>query len=68
MSLCKVASVESPDGTRRAVVYRDSEWGEFRVNFTLDGTRKPRAYYHTDDKADALGTARLMCNLPPLKG
>lgn len=66
MSLRKVATVESFDHTRRAVVHRDTDSGEFRVAFTLDGVRKPRADYFTDDRTDAIGTARAMCDLSPL--
>lgn len=66
-TLRKVTTLQNADGTRRAVVYRDAEWGEFRVCFTLNGTEKPRADYFTDDKGDAIGTARAMCHLPPVQ-
>jgi hypothetical protein len=36
-----------------AKVYRDSEWNEWQVEFK----GSPKATYHTDDKADAIGTA-----------
>ncbi len=62
-TLRKVSTVESTDGTRRATVYRDVEWGEYRVSFTLNGTHKPAADYHTDDKGDATATARHFCHL-----
>lgn len=42
-------------------VYRDAEWNEYRVKFYADGHYNPRADYHTDDKKDAIDTAKLMC-------
>lgn len=41
-----------------AKVYRDSEWNEYRVRFYQDGHVQPAQDYHTDDKQDALDTAR----------
>lgn len=43
---------------RTAKVYRNAEWGEYQVKFYQDGDYLPDADYHTDDKADALSTAR----------
>ncbi len=41
-----------------ATVYRDAEWDEYRVKFFRDGVYQSKADYHTDDKEDALSTAR----------
>tara|TARA_R100000306_G_C4364565_1_gene136961 strand:+ start:98 stop:535 length:438 start_codon:yes stop_codon:yes gene_type:complete len=35
----------------------DADWGEYVVMVYLDGHRYEEADYHTDDKADAIGTA-----------
>lgn len=45
-------------GQSVAKVYRDSEWGEFVVSLFRAGVKT--ADYHTEDKTDALQTARLM--------
>ena len=44
-------------GTR--VIY-DSDWQEFCVYFYIDEVRYPEADYFTDDKEDALASARSM--------
>lgn len=42
-----------------AKVYRDTEQGVFLVKFYKDGTKyRPRADYETDDREDAIGTAK----------
>ena len=42
-----------------AKVYRDTEWNEYRVKFyDTEGQHLVHADYHTDDKDDALSTAR----------
>lgn len=38
--------------------YRDTEWGEYRVKMYVKGQHLQDADYHTDDKEDALDTAR----------
>ena len=43
---------------RAADVYRYTEWQEYRVKFARDGKELTEAAYFTDDKTDALGTAR----------
>ena len=43
---------------REARVYRDSDWQEWRVKFYEHGIYLAEADYHTDDKADAMHTAR----------
>lgn len=44
---------------KTAKVYRDAEWGEFRVKHFTDGQHHKDADYHTDDKEDAKNTAGL---------
>lgn len=58
MALRKIETLtgEAPD--RKAVVYRDTEWDEFRVKFHQGGVYLAKADYHTEDKEDALDTAR----------
>ena len=42
-----------------AKVYRDVEWNEYRVKFyDTDGQHFVNADYHTDDKQEALDSAR----------
>jgi len=57
VSLKKVA--EAGDDHRGAVVYYDKgkEYGEFRVLFFYEG-KTARPDYHTDDKQDAIHSAR----------
>jgi hypothetical protein len=55
--LKKVTQID--DGDNYAVVYRDAEYDEFRVKFYKAGKYiGDKADYHTDDKADAVGTAK----------
>ena len=54
----RIAYLHSSIG-HTAKVYRDSEWQEYRVKFyDTDGQHFTNADYHTDDKEDALTTAR----------
>jgi hypothetical protein len=47
------------DGAKTAKVYKDHEWGEYRVKFYTDGKHEGEdADYHTDDKDDANDTAK----------
>lgn len=50
---------------RCAKVYRDAEWNEYRVKFFTNGFHQSRADYHTDDKQDAIDTAKYMIGLKP---
>ncbi len=43
---------------REACVYKDSDWQEWRVKFYEHGIHLLNVDYHTDDKADAMHTAR----------
>lgn len=43
---------------KSAKVYKDTEYGEHVVKFYTDGKHHKEADYHTDDKADAHGTAK----------
>lgn len=47
-------------GTFVARVYRDAEWGEYRARILRDGHPLAKLDYHTDDKTDALDTAKHM--------
>lgn len=49
---------------RTAKVYRDSEWGEWRVVFYLDGVKQAGSDYHAGDKEDSLHMAALYCEGP----
>lgn len=42
-----------------AKVYRDAEWNEYVVVFCALGVKQEGADYHTDDKEDAINTARV---------
>lgn len=43
--------------THTAKVYRDSEWNEFVVVFSVDSHILNKSDYHTSDKQDATDTA-----------
>jgi hypothetical protein len=43
-------------------VYRDTEWDEYSVRVFKNGVEQVMASYHTDDKQDAIDTARAMTN------
>lgn len=45
------------EGKHTAKVYKDSDWGEHRVKFYVDGKHQPDEDYHTDDVEDAKDTA-----------
>lgn len=45
-------------GKRTAKIYKDSETQEYVVKFYIDGVYQKDADYFTDDKQDALGTAK----------
>jgi hypothetical protein len=44
-------------GSKSYKLYKDTDWGEYRVKFYEDGKHLTKADYHTDDKQDALDTA-----------
>ena len=47
------------EGAKTAKVYKDHEWGEYRVKFYTDGKHEgEEADYHTDDRDDANDTAK----------
>lgn len=48
-----------PEG-RTAKVYKDADWGEYRVKHYVNGQHQANADYHTDDLEDAHGTAQAM--------
>lgn len=45
-------------GNKSYKIYKDLEWGEFRVKFYENGKHLVDADYHTDDMQDAIGTAQ----------
>ena len=45
------------EGARTAKVYKDPDWGEYRVKHYQDGVHLPKADAHTDDRDDAVGMA-----------
>jgi len=45
-------------GNKTAKIYKDSDTGEFIVKFYVDGVYQKDADYFTDDREDALGTAK----------
>lgn len=49
-------------GQHRAVVQRSAEWQEFRVRLYHHATQVEGADYHTDDRTDAITTARTMAS------
>jgi hypothetical protein len=46
------------DGKKTAKIYRDSDTEEYIVKFYVDGVYQRKADYFTDDKQDAIGTAK----------
>lgn len=50
------------DGPHRAYVIKDDHWDEFRAELWIDGEHQKNADYHTDDRTDALHTAKHMLN------
>lgn len=49
-------------GAHSAKVYKNPEWGEIVVKTFRDGVYQPKNDYHTDDMADAHGTAMSQLN------
>lgn len=70
MALRKIGQFEA--NGKKAVVYRDAEWEEYRVKFWVDFNGSPvyqvDADYHTDDKVDAMDTAESIVNKPQKVG
>jgi hypothetical protein len=61
------AEFTGPHGYTR--VYYDSDWQEYRVKLWQgkDRVREKNSDYHTDDRQDALDTAKIMANEPRYK-
>ena len=53
----KLTKVFNSDTGRGFTIYKDTEWGEYRVQFYADHKHLLDADYHTDDKQDAYDTA-----------
>lgn len=45
------------EGKKTAKVYKDADWGEYRVKHFVDGVHQKEADYHASDKDDAMDTA-----------
>lgn len=52
----KVDEFES--GTHKATIHKDTDTGEYKVKFHTDGKHLKDADYFTDEKDDAIGTAK----------
>lgn len=50
------------NGPFKAVIQRSAEWQEFRVRLYGPEGLEAKADYHTDDRTDALLTAKTMAN------
>jgi len=46
------------NGNKTAKVYKDNEWGEYRVKHYTDGKHHSEADYHAGDADDAHNTAQ----------
>lgn len=57
----KIATHFSSDKSREAIIYRDSEFAEYKVAFYLDGDKQSEADYFTDSRLDAEDTAKYFC-------
>lgn len=53
---------ETTNGTRQVKVYRNAEFGEYQAKLYIKGAFIIDATYFTDDKMDAIDTARHMVN------
>lgn len=53
-----IATIHKAAAEATAKVYKDTDWGEYRVQFYRAGQHLIDADYHTDDKEDAHDTAR----------
>lgn len=58
----KVGTFFNQITAKKADVYRDAEWEEFRVKFYRFGVYQAEADYHTDDRRDADSTASYWVN------
>jgi hypothetical protein len=55
-----IKTFKRADGLVKTVVKFDEEYSEYQVFLYRAGKQVKAATYHTDDEADALGTAQLM--------
>jgi len=53
-----IQTYHSANREAAAKVYRSAEWEEYIVRFFRQGSELRDAAYHTDDKGDALNTAK----------
>lgn len=62
MALRKIGEMSNEDTQKRAVIYRDAEWNEYRIQFHFNGQYQENADYHTDDKHEAFTAAQYIIN------
>jgi hypothetical protein len=53
MALRKLGTYFNAATLRKADVYKDTDWNEYRVKFYIAGEHQTEADYHTDDKNEA---------------
>lgn len=59
--MATLAIIRHETSARTVVVVKfNPEWEEYTVTPVVDGVADEEARYHTDDKSDARGTARVM--------
>ena len=51
---------DKPGDKRTTKIKRDKDWGEWVVELYVNGKHYEPADYHTDDKQDAIDTAKAM--------
>lgn len=60
--MAKTFKIENKDTNRKAVGVYDEDLDEWCVKFYIDGKHQKRADYFTNDRDDAVGTAKLEVN------
>lgn len=56
----QIKKMRSQSGSLEIRVMENEEWEEFIVQMWSDGKHLKKSDYHTDDKKDAIGTAKSM--------
>lgn len=62
MAFKKFADLINAENGKFATVHYGAEWAEFKARFHRNGEYQKGAYYHTDDRQDALSTAAHFIN------
>lgn len=57
-----VKTIKGSNPNKHAKVYKDKDWGEYRVKHYENGKHLEKADAHTDDKEDAMDTANYFVN------